>query len=319
MFQQRLTRVAMAVALAAFASACDDDSTSPDEEQRTIADYVASVSADSTPGEMRANAIPRPTTGGPAISVNGHTTVVNGGTTTVSVTSPTPFQTVYVAGSPPTSLLFIPVTGYFEIPLPAPATSAELRITFPQALPGDEFNLLFSAVDLEGRVGMPSERSYNAILVGSGDVQVTVAWDTDADVDLHVVDPQGFEIYWADRQSPSGGELDLDSNAACAGDNARNENISWPIGTAPQGPYTVRVDYWSSCDAPGTNYTVVIHNEGETQIHYGVFSGPGDGGGLGSGVEIATFTRTTGPPAPPSRANQNLPVGKASKYKQVIP
>jgi hypothetical protein len=313
-FKQRLTRVAMAVAIAAFASACDDDPTSPDEEQHTIAEYVASVSIDSTPGELRTNAIPRPSGGGPAVSVGGHGTIVNGGTTTVNVTSQTPFQTVYVAGSFPISQLFVPaVSGYFEIPLPAPATSTELLITFPQALASNEFTLHFSAADPEGRVGMPSDRSYNAILVGSGDVQVTVAWDTGADVDLHVVDPEGWEIYWGNRQSPSGGELDLDSNAACVGDNVRNENISWRVGTAPQGPYTVRVDYWSSCDAPGTNYTVVIHNEGQTYIHYGTFSGPGDQGGAGSGVEIRTFTRTTGPPVPPSRTNGNQPVGPTSK------
>jgi hypothetical protein len=206
------------------------------------------------------------------------------------------------------------VSGYFEIPLPTPATSAELLISFPQALGGNEFTLHFSAADPEGRMGMPSDKDYNAIVVGSGDIQVTVAWDTEADVDLHVVDPEGVEIYWANRQSPSGGQLDLDSNAACAGDNVRNENISWPVGTAPQGPYTVRVDYWANCDAQETNYTVVIHNEGDTDIHYGVFTGGGDSGGSGSGVEIATFTRTIGPlPPAPSRASRHLPVGPTTK------
>ena len=314
MFQQRLTRVATAVVMVVLLSACDDDSTSPDEEQRTIEDYVASVTVDQAAGELRPNVLPRPTLGGPDISVSGPETVVNGGTTMVNVTSPTPFQTLYVAGTSPASRLFVPVSGYYEIPLPAAVTSAELLITFPQALGSHEFNLHFSAADPEGRNGMPSDKSYNAILVGAGDIQVTVAWDTDADVDLHVVDPEGSEIYWANRQSPSGGQLDLDSNAACAGDNVRNENISWPIGSAPQGAYTVRVDYWANCNAVETNYTVVIHNEGETDIHYGTFTGGGDAGGAGSGVEIATFTRTTGPMPPAlSRANRNLPVGPTSK------
>jgi hypothetical protein len=312
--QQRSIRLVAAVAMAVFAGACGDDPTSPDEEQHTIVDYVASVSADGTPGEMRSRAIPRPSSGGPAISVDGHVTVVNGGTTTVNVTSPSPFQTVYVAGSYPVSRIFVPVSGYFEIPLPAPVTSTELLITFPQALASKEFDLHFSVADPAGRVGMLAEKSYDAIIVGTGDVQVTVAWDTDADVDLHVVDPSGWEIYWAERQSPSGGQLDLDSNAACVGDNVRNENITWPVGTAPRGTYTVRVDYWSSCDAPETNYTVLIHNDGEIDIYHGIFNGAGDLGGSGSGVEIATFTRATGPPAPaPSRSNRNLPVGPTSK------
>lgn len=314
MFQQRLTRVAAAVAIAASLSACGDDPSSPDDEQRTITDYVSSVTVDGAPATLREHVLPRPTGGGPAIAIAGQGTIVNGGATTVNVTSPTPFQTLFVAGTSPASRLFVPVTGYYEIALPAPTTAADLVVSFPQALGSREFSLHFSAADAEGRNGMPADRAYNAILVGAGDVQVTVAWDTDADVDLHVVDPEGSEIYWANRQSPSGGELDLDSNAACAGDNVRNENISWPIGTAPQGTYTVRVDYWANCDAGQTNYTVVLHNQEDTQIHYGTFTGPGDQGGFGSGVEIATFTRTEGPlPPAQSRANRNLPVGPTSK------
>ncbi len=213
-----------------------------------------------------------------------------------------------------TSRLFVPVSGYFEVPLQVPANSAELLITFPQALASNEFDLHFSVADPAGLVGMPAERSYDPIVVGTGDVQVTVAWDTEADVDLHLIDPGGSEIYWDNRQSPSGGQLDLNSNAACASDNVRNENITWSVGTAPQGTYTVRVDYWSSCDAPETSYTVLIHNEEEIDIHHGTFSGDGDFGGRGSGVEVVTFTRTTGPSAPaPSPSIRNLPVGPTSK------
>jgi hypothetical protein len=42
------------------------------------------------------------------------------------------------------------------------------------------------------------------------------------------VDAVGEEIYYGDQQAASGGFLDLDSNAACSGDNIRNENITWP-------------------------------------------------------------------------------------------
>jgi hypothetical protein len=306
-FQQRSTCLAVVIALATFMGACDEAPTSTQESQQTITGYVASVSIDGTQGEMRALAVPWPTGGGPTVTVDGHVTIVNGGTTTVDLTSSTPIQTVYVAGSPPTSPLFVPVSGYFEIPLAAPATSAELIITFPQALASNEFDLHFSAADPEGRVGMVTAKSYDAIVVGTGDIQVTLAWDSDADVDLHVVDPGGSEIYWGEPQSPSGGRLDLDSNAACMLDDVRNENITWPVGSAPQGSYTVRVDYWSSCDASETNYTVLIHNEGQSDLHHGTFRGEGDGGGRGSGVEIATFTRSTGAPAPvPGRSSLSL-------------
>jgi hypothetical protein len=179
----------------------------------------------------------------------------------------------------------------------------------------DAFKLYISAADPTGNVGTLAERPFDALVVGTGDVQVTVSWDADSDVDLHVVEPGGREIYWDDRRSPSGGELDLDSNAACIIDGVRNENITWGVGSAPQGTYTVRVDYWSSCNLSETNYTVLINNGGEIAIYRGTFRGLGDNGGLGSGVEIDSFTRTTGPsPAPmQNHPAPYLPVGPTTK------
>ena len=175
-----------------------------------------------------------------------------------------------------------------------------------ETLPTNDFELYFSAADVAGNVGVVAPRSFEALEVGTGDIQVALAWDTDADVDLHVIDPGGNEIYWADRNSPTGGQLDLDSNAACAGDNVRNENITWATGTAPVGTYIVRVDYWSSCNVSSTNYTVLVNNGGEIDIFRGTFTGSGDGGGQGSGVDITTFERTSGPQpvaAPPGPAH----------------
>jgi hypothetical protein len=314
-FQKPSTRLATMAALALCVGACGDDPSSPSEDGETIADYVASVSIDATQGSLRTSQIPWPTTEGPSISVDGHSTIVNGGTATLNVTSPTPFNTVYVAGSMPISPLFVPVSGFFEIPLPAPTTSADLLITFPRVLPSDAFKLYISAADPTGNVGTLAERPFDALVVGTGDVQVTVSWDADSDVDLHVVEPGGREIYWDNRRSPSGGELDLDSNAACIIDGVRNENITWGVGSAPQGTYTVRVDYWSSCNLSETNYTVLINNGGEIAIYRGTFRGLGDNGGLGSGVEIDSFTRTTGPsPAPmQNHPAPYLPVGPTTK------
>ena len=314
-FQNRSIRVTTLIALALCIGSCGDDSTSPPENAGDIAEFVASVSIDSSQGTLQTGGVPRPTGGGPTITASGHLTIVNGGTATLHVTSATPFETVYVAGSGPISELFIPVTGYFAIPLPAPTTSADLLITFPQVLPNDTFALYVCAADEEGKVGSVAEKSFHALFVGTGDIQVTAQWNTDSDVDLHVVDPQGTEIYWSNRQSPSGGELDLDSNAGCSIDGVRNENITWGVGAAPQGTYTVRLDYWSSCDVPQTDYTVLINNGGDIAIYHGSFFGSGDAGGYGSGVVIDTFTRTTGPALAPlaKRSLPDLPVGPTVK------
>jgi hypothetical protein len=313
----RMARLMASLALAVCAIwGCgdDEDPSSPSLDRRTITEFVSSASIAETGGALRTSAIPRPTDGGPAISVDGHLVVVNGGTTTLTVTSPTPFKTVYVAGSAPVSRLFVPVNGYFEIPLAAPTTSASLLLVFPQALPGDKFDLYFAVADSTGLVGAQIAETVNPIIVGTGDIQVTVAWDEQSDVDLHVVDPSGYEICWVDPESPSGGKLDLDSNAACLLDGVRNENITWATGTAPQGTYTVRVDYWSDCGVSRTDFTVLINNGGQVSIYDGSFTGSGDNGGVGSGVEIATFTRTTGPTAPPMR-NRPVHIAAGSKSR----
>jgi hypothetical protein len=305
-FRSKTTPLAVAAATALFAGACGEDPSSPSTDGETVADYVASASIDDTQGALHPSAVPRPVTGGPLIEVHGNLTIVNGGTATLTVTSDTPFSSVYVAGSTPISPLFLPVSGFYEIALPAPATSADLLVTFPQSLPSNDFDLYFAAADDQGRMGSPAGRSFEALTVGTGDVQVTAAWDADSDVDLHVVDPLGYEVYWAARQSPSGGELDLDSNAACLIDGVRNENITWGVGMAPQGTYTVRLDYWSGCDVNATHWTVLVNNGGDITVQHGTFTGPGDAGGLGSGILIGNFTRAVGP-APPA-ANRSAPV-----------
>jgi hypothetical protein len=189
------------------------------------------------------------------------------------------------------------VEGYYEVRLPSPQTSATVLLTFPQEIPLDQFDLQFAGITSSGSVGPYVALTANVTSVGTGDVQVTLSWDADSDTDLHVVGPGGDEIYYGRRQSPSGGELDLDSNAGCTIDGIRNENITWPVGRAPRGQYTVRVDYWSACSVTRTNYTVRINNGGSVQIVTGFFTGSGDAGGAGSGRTVATFERTSGPAA----------------------
>ena len=126
--------------------------------------------------------------------------------------------------------------------------------------------------------------------VGTGGVQVTLTWDADSDVDLHVVEPGGDVVYWNNSVSTSGGTLDLDSNAGCRIDGIRNENITWPTGAAPRGTYTVRVNYWDDCEVPVTSFTVRINSNGSTQTFSGTLTDDGERNGPGAGMEIATFT-----------------------------
>ena len=106
------------------------------------------------------------------------------------------------------------------------------------------------------------------VVLGTGDVQATLRWNSDTDLDLHLIDPDGEEIAWTSPGSTSGGVLDVDDVPA-AGDNGPHvENIFWPPGEAPTGAYQVWVHHF---DGQAADYTLevrvndeVIHSESGT-------------------------------------------------------
>lgn len=103
--------------------------------------------------------------------------------------------------------------------------------------------------------------SYNGIALGTGDVQVSLTWDSTDDLDLHVVDPSGDEIFYGDPISSSGGELDVDSNAACDQTSTTPvENVFWPDGGSPTGHYQVQVRLYQECGGDGAtqDFSVTI-------------------------------------------------------------
>jgi hypothetical protein len=99
-----------------------------------------------------------------------------------------------------------------------------------------------------GPTGGPELTVPPDIELGSGDVQVTLIWTNGADLDLHVVDPQGSEIYFGQPTSASGGEIDHDDTAGCGTSGSHVENIFWPSGGAPSGGYEAYVDNFGGCD-----------------------------------------------------------------------
>jgi uncharacterized protein YfaP (DUF2135 family) len=46
-----------------------------------------------------------------------------------------------------------------------------------------------------------------------GELTVTLAWNTEDDLDLHLVEPSGARIFFKTPFSPSGGRLDIDMNS----------------------------------------------------------------------------------------------------------
>jgi hypothetical protein len=211
-------------------------------------------------------------------------TAINGGSTMITVSSTSTIVKVYVSINGE--------SGYWEVTVPANQTVADVLLTLAQQLPAS-ITLVFEVVDADGNVSPPVTLVTTIVQVKTGDIQVSVSWNVDNDIDLHVVDPNGFEIYYSDDISPEGGELDLDSNAGCAIDSIDNENILWPVGKAPAGSYTVRVDNYQNCTDMAANYVVTIQKKGQAaQTIMGSFlaTDPGDLGDVGAGTTITTFT-----------------------------
>jgi hypothetical protein len=97
-------------------------------------------------------------------------------------------------------------------------------------------------------------------VLGTGDVQVTLRWDAPVDLDLHVIDPSGQEIWYMSPYSSTGGRLDVDANSQCLGMAASPvENVFWPYGGAPSGGYQVLVIYYMNCGYAGpVDYEVTV-------------------------------------------------------------
>jgi hypothetical protein len=209
---------------------------------------------------------------------------INGGTFTVNLTSAEQFSEIVIGMPGPPD--------YYRVTLPSARSAASVLVTLDPGAPGGPMDMYLAGGTSPTTFGPYVNRRLAVTRVGSGDVQVSVAWNSAADVDLHVIDPAGEEIYWGSRSSASGGDLDLDSNAGCSTDQPRNENTVWPRDGAPAGTYIVRLDYWSACNAAQTDYVVTIWVRGqEARVFSGSFTGGGDQGGEGSGIDIATFTR----------------------------
>lgn len=105
-----------------------------------------------------------------------------------------------------------------------------------------------------------------ALNVGQdGQLKVTLLWNFNADIDLHVIEPNGNEIYFNHKRSSTGGYLDVDN---VDGGRGSAENIFWE--NPPTGNYKVQLVYYSKGNqAPtsGTCKVVVFNKDQEPQVY----------------------------------------------------
>ena len=257
-----------------------------------VSALLAAVNVGETEGVLIAAAPPQ-ANGGPSVEPAGNHVLVSGGAIFVDVAADDVLDKL---------LLSVDMQSYYEIDLAG--AMAPYRFV-GHVMPGiEEYSplcLSVMGVAADGTVGEPECHPLFVVPgIGTGDLEIAVSWDNDADLDLHVVDPNGDEIYWGRDEVDSGGVLDLESGTGCRPDGRRTEHIAWTGGTPPPGKYVIRVNYWSDCGGPEPNYVVNVTLNGERTSFYGMFEGPGEeDGGRGSGELIDIFEIPGDAPPPP--------------------
>lgn len=170
------------------------------------------------------------------------------------------------------------------------------------------------------------------IPVGTGELQVSLAFSNAKDIDLWVKEPNGNLIYFGDRnpyiyklQGSESSEgniigLDLDSNAGCGIDNVNKENIYFPADCIQKGTYEVWVDMWSNCDPSiATDWTVRVNYKGMMIVpdsNYGMGVNPASGtfpvdtpsnhSNIDNMVKVMSFTINEGIEVPVTRTGNSL-------------
>lgn len=174
--------------------------------------------------------------------------------------------------------------GYWTLPVGSPdlvnpgSLSWSARVDLSSRAPLGTRPLRVAAVTPDGHFGPASD--LNLRIQGDapdGALVITLAWENETDLDLHVVTPDGTEV-WARNlntyQPPAPGEpydpaavlaggwLDQDSNSQCVLDGRRRESVAWKQAP-PAGHYLVRVDAFSLCGQAQSRWTVRATLRGE--------------------------------------------------------
>jgi hypothetical protein len=178
--------------------------------------------------------------------------------------------------------------GYWILPAPFVDVQTpnnylfQTKVSLSPTIPAGTQTLIIRGVDASGQIGPAQQIALTvATPAPTGALVITLAWDTQSDMDLHAVVPNTtdpmtpIEIYYKNRVGlpppvpgnppltgdylaaavAAAGALDLDSNAGCVIDGRRQENIIY-TQTPPSGEYTVRVDASSLCGQADAQWQV---------------------------------------------------------------
>jgi hypothetical protein len=195
-----------------------------------------------------------------------------------------------------------------DLDTPGLAT-AKASIALSPDFPTGPFTLQIAASDANGRFGAAASQMLvaNPEDEPTGELVIGLVWDSAADLDLHVVDPNNGEA-WSDDpntvvQPPpgtpvdpdawkAGGILDHDGNKQCTREGNPREHVIWQM-PPPSGRYTVRVDARQMCGDASTAWYVYAKRGDEVLAAARGVATPDDTlaqHSAGAGVLALTFT-----------------------------
>jgi hypothetical protein len=189
-------------------------------------------------------------------------------------------------------------------------------LSFAATAPEGPLDVVVMAADARGVHGAATVVPFVVQRVAPIDAPlvVTLGWDNDADLDLHVLLPDGVEVWSGninayERPAPGepadpptafrqGATLDVDSNANCTADGRRLENVTWPVPPSP-GRYVARVVTSSLCGTAAAHWWVSVRRGDDVVAHARGQALPTDTRGPhGAGAGVVAVTFTVDEPAP---------------------
>jgi hypothetical protein len=186
-------------------------------------------------------------------------------------------------------------SGYWLMPVagPDPSENNDLTWSFTADIgwdaPVGNQSLLFVAFDSNGNAGAQQAlpicvSSYLPDNLNSCDPQikppaaiVSLTWDSDADMDLVVVTPDGTVVdskhpvtapiasggvptQFLPSKDKTTGYIDQDSNGDCVLDNQRHEEIVWQEAPAG-GTFDLEANLFSACDAASATFKMTTYRQ----------------------------------------------------------
>lgn len=114
------------------------------------------------------------------------------------------------------------------------------------------------------------EHKLNMYGAKTGDIQISLSWNTYDDIDLYVdhwINNNAESISWHNRLGNLGGMLDIDMNAGVFRQQNPIENVFWPLNTNPSGGFKVGVHFFRSWTG-ASSVPVVIRIKTAKGINY---------------------------------------------------